>query len=62
MSFINIVANCIRARIALYNIVGPATNVAGQGQGQGQGQGWCGAQSFPISTRAEDALSVKVCY
>ncbi len=30
------------------------------GQGQGQGQGWCGAQSFPISTRVEDTLSVKV--
>ena len=29
-------------------------------QGQGQGQGWCEAQSFPICTRAEDTLSVKV--
>ena len=35
---------------------------AGGRQGQGQGQGWCGVQSFPIPTRAEDALSVKVCY
>ena len=31
-----------------------------QPQGQGQGQGWCEAQSFPICTRAEDTLSVKV--